>query len=125
MKLDWLEHFKGIASHYRKPTYSSMPAKLTSFSEASELNAEVRTQRLWKWDLHLGFQQHLPSGASDERIEAARIKAARGIAKMLYGPIIDELREMRIDLLNRGCDYDDPTLLRIESMLESLEVAQP
>lgn len=125
MKLDWLEHFKGIASQYRKPIYSSMPPKLTALSEASELDTELRTQRLWKWDLHLGFRQHLPSAASDERIKAARIKAARGIAQMLYGPIIEELREMRIDLLNRGCDYDDPTLLRIESMLESLEIAQP
>lgn len=125
MKLDWLEHFKGIASHYRKPNYGSMPAKLTALSEAAKPDDEVRTQRLWKWDLHLGFRQYLPSGASDERIEAARIKAARGIAKMLYGPIIDELHEMHIDLLNRGCDYDDPTLRRIESMLESLEIAQP
>lgn len=125
MKLDWLEHFKGIASRYRKPTYSSMPAKLTAFDESSKPDMEIRTQRVWKWDLHLGFRQNLPSGASDELIDAARIKAARGIAQMLYGPVIDELREMRIDLLDRGCDYDDPTLHRIESMLESLEVAQP
>ena len=125
MKLDWLEHFKGIASPYRRPMRSSMSAKLTALSEAAEPNMEVRTQRVWKWDLHLGFRQNLPSGASDELIEAARIKAARGIAQMLYGPVIDELREVRMDLLDSGCDYDNPILLRIESMLESLEVAQP
>ena len=125
MKLDWLEHFKGIASQRRTAVYTGLAEKMTAFGEAAEPDEERRTQRLWKWDLHLGFRQHLPNAASDERIEAARIKAARGIAQMLYGPIIDELREMRIDLLNRGCDYHDPTLHRIEAMLESLEIAQP
>lgn len=104
---------------------TGLAGKMTVFGEASEPKMEFRNQRLWKWDLHIGYRQNLPSGASDDLINAARIKAAKGIAQMLYGPIIDELHEMRIDLLDRGCDYDDPTLRRIEAMLKSLEVAQP
>lgn len=125
MQLDWLEHFKGIASQRRTRMGTGLAGKMTVFGEASEPKMEFRNQRLWKWDLHIGYRQNLPSGASDDLINAARIKAAKGIAQMLYGPIIEELHEMRIDLLDRGCDYDDPTLRRIEAMLKSLEVAQP
>ena len=125
MKLDWLEHLKGVASERRTYAEQGLPSRLTDFSETNEPRQQIRTQRLWKWDLHLGYRQNLSSDASDDAIEAERMKAARIFAKMLYGPVIDELEEIRLAMMKSRVDFNDPILQRIEDMISALKVNQP
>lgn len=119
MHLPLADNIKPQRTGHRLPERT--PARLGLYAEQEgSLERIMGVRDVWRTEVRIGAQTAIDPRMPAERMERIHMETKGHIMRHIYGPIYDELVKVVHDLYDAGLYGNDPSVERLNGMINKL-----